>query len=300
MAFTVKLWAEVALDIEAGGCTDTGRIRKNNEDSYRLDSEVGLFVLSDGMGGLAAGEVASRLTVDTILAHCCEAEVDPSLALIGNRIPDASDAASRLASAIRLANRVVREAAMECDGGRNSSQTGMGATVVAAWISDGRLSLAHVGDSRAYRLRGNAFEQLTQDHSFVAEQVRNRMLTEEEAGRSDLQNVLTRALGVESEVEVDVVEEVVIEGDTLLLCSDGLTRELSDSQIAAVLKSAEDAEQAAGLLVDLGNQAGGGDNITAVVLRCATKRGQAFARIVRLASWFMKSRSIRTRNSEID
>lgn len=297
MGFTAKPRMETALEIEAGCCTDTGRIRKNNEDSYRLAAELGLFVLSDGMGGLAAGEVASRVTVDTIVGHCCDAEADPSLALSGSRISGVSEAANRLASAVRLANRAVREAALQsASGGQDSSPTGMGATVVAARISNGRLSLAHVGDSRAYRLRGNTFEQLTRDHSFVAEQVRNGMLSEEEAGRSDLQNVLTRALGVEAEVEVDVVEELVLDGDTLLLCSDGLTRELSDSQIAGILESTEDAEEAAGLLVDLANQAGGGDNITAVVLRCGPKRRQGFARIGWLGKRLMKSRSIRARN----
>jgi PPM family protein phosphatase len=294
MGFTAKPRMEVVLEIEAGCCTDTGRIRKNNEDSYQLAAEIGLFVLSDGMGGLAAGEVASRVTVETIVAHCCDAEADPSLALIGNRISGVSEAANRLASAIRLANRAVCEAAVQsASGGKDTSPTGMGATVVAARICDGRLNVGHVGDSRAYRLRGNAFEQLTRDHSFVAEQMRSGMLSEEEAGRSDLQNVLTRALGVEAEVEVDVVEELVVEGDTLLLCSDGLTRELSDSQIAGVLESTEDAEEAAGLLVDLANHAGGGDNITAVVLRCRPKRRQGFARIGRLGSWFMRSRSTR-------
>jgi serine/threonine protein phosphatase PrpC len=297
MGFTARSRMEVALEIEAGGCTDTGRIRKNNEDSYRLAAEIGLFVLSDGMGGLAAGELASCVTVDTIVGHCCDAEAGPSLVLIGGRISGVSEATNRLASAIRLANRAVREAAAQYEGGgKGSSQSGMGATVVAAWVNDGRLSVAHVGDSRAYRLRGDVFEQLTQDHSFVAEQVSSGMLSEEEAGRSDLQNVLTRALGVEAEVEVDVVEELVVEGDTFLLCSDGLTRDLSDSQIAGVLNSAEDAEEAAGLLVDLANQAGGGDNITAVVLRCEPKLRQAFARLGRLGNWLMKSRSIRTRN----
>jgi PPM family protein phosphatase len=297
MGLSAKSRMEVALEMEAGGCTDTGRVRKNNEDSYRLAPEIGLFVLSDGMGGLAAGEVASRVTVDTIVAHCCDAKADPLVPLIGGRVSGVSDAANRLASAIRLANRAVREAAAQSGaGGKDSSWSGMGATVVAAWVNDGRLSVAHVGDSRAYRLRGDVFEQLTRDHSFVAEQVSGGMLSEEEASRSDLQNVLTRALGVEAEVEVDVVEELVIEGDALLLCSDGLTRELSDSQIAAVLNSGENVERVAELLVDLANQAGGGDNITAVVLRCGPKRGQAFGRIGQLGNWFMKSRSNRTRN----
>jgi PPM family protein phosphatase len=290
MALSANSRIEAAMEIEAGARSDTGRVRENNEDSCLLASALSLFVLSDGMGGLASGEVASRLTVETVVAHCHDAEANPSLALIGERIPGASDASNRLASALRLANRLVHGAAQKHVRAQDAIRAGMGATVVAARFHDGRLSLAHVGDSRAYRLRGDAFEQLTQDHSFVAEQVRRGTLTAEEAGRSNLQNVLLRALGVEPEVEVDVVEELVLEGDTLLLCSDGLTRELSDSQIAAVLHDADDAEAAAKLLIDLANQAGGGDNITAIVLRCAPKPVGAFARVGRLGKWFKDSR----------
>ncbi|MGH9746390.1 MAG: PP2C family protein-serine/threonine phosphatase [Candidatus Acidiferrales bacterium] len=290
MSPTAKPPVEAAMEIEAGARSDTGRVRENNEDSCLLASALSLFVLSDGMGGLASGEVASRLTVETIVAHCRDAETNPSLPLIGERIPGVSDAANHLASAVRSANRVVHQAAQKHARAQDSIRAGMGATVVAARIHEGRLSLAHVGDSRAYRLRGDAFEQLTQDHSFVAEQVRRGTLTAQEAGCSNLQNVLLRALGVEPHVDVDVVEELVLEGDTLLLCSDGLTRELSDPQIAAVLHEASDAEGAAKFLVDLANQAGGGDNITAIVLRCAPRRAGAFARVGRIAKLFKGSR----------
>ena len=289
MTLTAKSRFETAIEIQAGACTDTGRIRKNNEDSYRLAPELGLFVLSDGMGGLAAGELASRLTVDTIVEHCREAEGDPSLTFTGNPMPDVMEVSNRLADAIHLANRAVREAGKKR--AQDSNPAAMGATVVAARISEGRVSLAHVGDSRAYRLRRGTLEQLTQDHSFVAEQVRSGVITEQEAKRSNLQNVLTRALGVESRVEVDILEELVLEGDTLLLCSDGLTRELSDSQIAAVLNDGGDAQEAAGRLVDFANQAGGGDNITAVVLRFGPKPTiGALGRVGRLGKWFKDSR----------
>lgn len=276
------------MEVQAGARTDPGRIRENNEDSYRLAPELGLFVLSDGMGGLAAGELASRLTVDTIVEHCREAEGDPSLTFTGNPMPGVMEVSNRLADAIHLANRAVREAGKKR--AQDSNPAAIGATVVAARISDGRLSLAHVGDSRAYRLRGGTLEQLTQDHSFVAEQVRSGVITEQEAKHSNLQNVLTRALGVESRVEVDILEELVLEGDTLLLCSDGLTRELSDSQIAATLSDGGDAEEAAERLIDFANQAGGGDNITAVVLRCGPKPTVgALGRVGRLGKWFKNS-----------
>lgn len=267
--------------MEFGVRSDTGRVRENNEDSFRLAPELNLFVLSDGMGGQASGEVASRLAAQTIVEHCRAAEANPSLALVGPRIEGVSAASNRLASAIRLANQVVRQ---EAD--KNEARQGMGATVVAVRFVDERLTLAHIGDSRAYRLRGGEVEQLTQDHSFVAEQVRKGVMTPEEAENSKLQSVLLRALGPDAEVEVDVTEELVMEGDTFLLCSDGLTRELSDAQLAAVLDEEEDEQGAADQLVDLANRAGGGDNITVIVLRFAPKPVGAFARIGR---WFKGS-----------
>jgi protein phosphatase len=140
-----------------------------------------------------------------------------------------------------------------------------------------------VGDSRAYLLRKGQFDQLTEDHSFVAEQVRRGILTPEQAGRSKMQNVLTRALGVENHVDVDVTEELLVEDDICLLCSDGLFRELSEAQIAGVLGESASAQESADRLVDLANQAGGGDNITAIVLRHAPKQSGALSKLGR---WF--------------
>jgi serine/threonine protein phosphatase PrpC len=250
----------VRLDI--GARTDVGRVRENNEDSYRLVPELGLFVLSDGMGGEAHGEMASRISVETLVAHCREATQNPALALIGNAQPELSRRANRLASAVRTANRAVHLAAEEQAGRR-----GMGATVVAIWLEQQRLALVHVGDSRAYLLRAGQLEQLTQDHSLVAEQVRSGVLTEEQASQSEMQSVLTRALGADSEVEVDAAEHLLLEDDTLLMCSDGLTRMVSDETIAERLRASSSAQRAADRLVELANDAGGADNITAVVLR---------------------------------
>jgi protein phosphatase len=275
------------MEMDFGALSDTGCVRENNEDSYGLAPEINLFVLSDGMGGLAFGEVASRLAVDAVVAHCREAEANPSMRLSGGRIDGVSAASNRLASAVRLANEIVHRAALQ-----NGARQQMGATVVAVRFAGERMSLAHVGDSRAYRLRGGDFEQLTQDHSFVAEQMRRGRMTRQEAGSSTLQNVLVRALGIDPTVDVDVSEELVMEGDAVLLCSDGLTRELSDAQIAAVLGEAEDAQEAAGRLVELAKQAGGGDNITAIVLRHAAKPVGAFARIGRLGKWLKGTRNL--------
>lgn len=267
--------------IDYGARSDMGRVRENNEDSFRTAPEINLFVLSDGMGGQASGEVASRLATDSILAHCHEAESNPSLPLVGEPLPGLSEDSNRLASAIRFANLEIRQATQ-----KHPEWRGMGATVVAVKLAGERMSLAHVGDSRAYRFRSGELEQLTQDHSFVAEQVRRGILTQEAAERSKLQNVLMRALGAEVEVDIDLEEQLLLEGDTVLLCSDGLTRELSNAQIAAVLKSACDAQIAADRLVDLANQAGGEDNITAIVLRRAAKPARGLTRIGR---WFKGS-----------
>ena len=148
------------------------------------------------------------------------------------------------------------------------------------------MSLVHVGDSRAYLLREDHLEQLTQDHSLIAEQVRRGGITKEEASRSSLQNILIRAIGVEPKVEVDVTEELVMDGDILLLCSDGLTREISEAQIAAILKDAKHAQEAADRLVSLATQAGGKDNITAIVVRKTSSSIAAFLHSSRLGKWF--------------
>lgn len=269
------------MELEFGAQSDTGCVRENNEDSFRVAPEMNLFVLSDGMGGLECGEVASRLVVETIVEHCSRADANPSLPFTGLRMEGVSEITNRLASAVRVANQAIHAEAK-----RSAGERTMGATVVAIRFADERMSLAHVGDSRAYRLRGDDFEQLTRDHSFVAEQVRQGRMTAQEAGSSRLQNVLVRALGVDPEVEVDLTEELVLEGDTVLLCSDGLTRELSDAQIAAVLLETENAQEATGRLVDLAKQAGGGDNITVIMLRPAARPVGAFGRISRLGKWF--------------
>jgi serine/threonine protein phosphatase PrpC len=276
---SARIEEPLTMNVEFGARSDTGRARENNEDNFASAPELNLFVLSDGMGGLAAGEVASKLACDTIIRRSRDAQSNPALPLVGEHLPGLSVTSNRLASAIRVANHVVYAAAQS-----NERKRGMGATVVAVWfVDEQRVSVAHVGDSRIYRLRGAEFVQLTQDHSFVAEQVRRGMMTQYEADHSNMQNMLLRALGVEPEVQVDVNEKDLLEGDTLLLCSDGLTRELSNAQISATLAEATSAQDSADRLIDLANQAGGGDNITAVVVRYAAKPIRTFAR---LGKWF--------------
>ena len=254
------------LRIESGARTDLGRVRKNNEDSYQIEPALNLYVLSDGMGGEAHGEVASSVAVETIVTHCQQAENSRATPIFGEPRPDVSERTNRLASAIHLANRKVFEMAEA-----NPEQKGMGATIVAAWIEDQKLSLAHVGDSRAYLLRAGSLDQLTADHSLVAEKVRVGILTPQEADASELQSVLTRAVGTSSTVEVDADEQMLLVGDSLLLCSDGLTRMVTDPEIASTLLTSTSAQEAADRLIDLANENGGLDNVSVIVVRFTQK-----------------------------
>lgn len=262
------------MHIEAGARTDLGRVRKNNEDCYSIDSSLQLYVLSDGMGGEAHGEVASKLAVQTVLTHCRQAENSRATPIFGESSAEVSERTNRLASAIHLANRKVFETAAS-----NPEQKGMGATIVAAWIEDQRLSLAHVGDSRAYLLRAGSMDQLTADHSLVAEKVRVGILTPQEADASEMQSVLTRAVGTSGTVQIDTDEHVLLVGDFLLLCSDGLTRMVTDPEIASTLLTSTSAQESADRLVELANDNGGVDNVTVIVLHVAEKSAGAFERL---------------------
>lgn len=254
------------MRIEAGARTDLGRVRKNNEDCFEIEAALNLYVLSDGMGGEAHGEVASKLAVETIMSHCQQAENSRATPTFGESKPDVSERTNRLASAIHLANRKVFETASS-----NPGHKGMGATIVAAWIDGQRLSLAHVGDSRVYLLRAGSLDQLTADHSLVAEKVRIGILTPQEADASELQSVLTRAVGTGENVEVDADEQMLIAGDSVLLCSDGLSRMVTDPEIASILLTSISAQNAADRLVDLANENGGVDNVSVIVLRLLPK-----------------------------
>ena len=250
------------MQIEVGARSDVGMVRHNNEDCFAVDLPLNLLVLCDGMGGQAAGEVASKLAVDVIMEHCRQASKNPQLPLVGDLQEEFSPQTNRLGSGIRLSNQAIREAAES-----SPSKSGMGSTVVAAWITGNVLGIAHVGDSRIYLLRDGNLQQLTLDHSLVMEQVRKGLMSREEAEKSSLSNVIVRALGAEPTVKVDVDEMWVKEGDQILLCSDGLTRMVSDEGIGQVLAEATSAQQASDRLVEIANDNGGEDNVTVIVGR---------------------------------
>jgi PPM family protein phosphatase len=248
--------------IASGGVTDVGRVRTNNEDCYKIVEPLDLFVLSDGMGGEAHGEIASALAVETVVKHCRDVEANPAAKVVGAVQPNWTARTKRLSTAVHLANRNIFKSAEE-----NPDQHGMGATLTAVWIDGAKLSIAHVGDSRAYLLRGGNLLQLTRDHSLVAEQVRRGILTPAEAEESDMQSVLLRALGAQAEIEVDAEEHTLFPRDVLLLCSDGLTRMVTEPEIAGTLQAETDPARAAEKLVALANERGGPDNITVVIVR---------------------------------
>jgi PPM family protein phosphatase len=249
------------MRIAIGAKTDVGLKRPHNEDDLCVDPEVGLFVVCDGLGGRNAGEVASRLAIEVIHKHIREAQRNANLPMVGAYDRQFSPLTNRLASAIRLANQAIRDAAKD-----QPDQEGMGTTVVSAMLNGQMLSVAHVGDSRLYLIRGDTIEPLTADHSLVVDQVRRGLLTEEEAERSPERNIITRALGVDDAVDVELGEVPLMQEDQLLLCSDGLTRDVKPGEILATVRREKDPQAAAERLVELANAAGGLDNTTVILI----------------------------------
>ena len=236
--------------LTAAGITDRGRMRRANEDYFVMRPEAGAFIVCDGMGGAAAGETASHLAADTAAAALAKAK--PGSAAIRE--------------AVRLANSAVYERARQ-----DRRLEGMGTTLVALSLAGKTAWVGHVGDSRCYRWRAGALQRLTQDHSLVEEQIRVGRMTREQARRSPMQNVITRAVGTRAEVVADVQEFKLQRDDLFLIASDGLTRELTDTAIAAILETAaSDLQAACAALVAAANAAGGRDNITCVLVRAGS------------------------------
>jgi protein phosphatase len=248
------------MRLRAGARTAVGKVRKHNEDSMACEPGLGLFVVCDGMGGEAAGEVASQLAIKTILETVNGADTSPP--------PTPSEEHKgfqprtlRLAAALERSNQAIYEQAQH-----DVHQTGMGTTAVSAWLENNQASLAHVGDSRAYLWHGGQLEQLTRDHSLVEEQVRAGIITREQSLESDKQNILLRALGKEPAVEVELGERQLQPGDYLLLCSDGLTRMVSERELSDTIGRLRDPQPIADRLVERAVENGGVDNVTAVVV----------------------------------
>ena len=236
----------------AAALSDRGRKRPTNEDAFGFSVEHGIYVVCDGMGGAAAGEIASSIAVDEMLRHLTAGrEAGAGLPALGE-------------NAVCAANEAVYARAQ-----RNQRLQGMGTTLVALAMEERRVWVFNVGDSRAYRLRNGRLEQVTVDHSLVEEQVRMGHMTEAEALRSPMRNVITRALGTQNCVTPDSFELEAEAGDVFLLCSDGLTREISDQAIESILQGAAGLEDRCARLIAAAKKAGGHDNITCMLVQAA-------------------------------
>jgi PPM family protein phosphatase len=263
------------------GQTDTGRVREHNEDTIAYDSDIGLLVLADGMGGYNAGEVASGIAVKTIVGLVRDAVEREDL-----RNHDSAAGLARasiiLRDAILRANKIIFQTARtqpQCEG--------MGTTVVGALFFDNRVSIAHVGDSRLYRMRSAGFEQLTMDHSLLQELVDRGFYSPEEAQRAANKNYVTRALGVEPNVDVEVQEHPVQKGDLYLICSDGLSDMVEDDDIHLTISTfGANLENATKQLIQLGNDNGGKDNISVVVAEIMESFPAPRGIFDKMLSWF--------------
>jgi len=264
------------LTTHSAGKTDVGLVRKNNEDNFGFDNRIGIFVVCDGMGGQAAGELASKIAVDTVLGYFHQEERRSGSEVLGRGFAEVSERANALANAVQLANKAIREASA-----RDAGSAGMGCTLVAVRVEGNLFSIAHVGDSRIYLVRQGAIQQLTTDHSLVMEQVRRGMITLEEAEHCEMQNVIVRALGSEDSVEPDLADLSLEENDTLLLCSDGLSRYVKDSAMLEVIGRVESLEDACDGLIEAAKSGGSDDNITCLLIRAVeqTWSGRLFGRI---------------------
>jgi serine/threonine protein phosphatase PrpC len=265
------------LTTQAAGKTDVGLVRKNNEDNFGYDNRIGIFVVCDGMGGQAAGELASKIAVDTVLGYFHQEQKKSGSEVLGRGFAEVSERANALANAIQLANKAIRETSA-----RDSESAGMGCTLVAVRVEGNLFSIAHVGDSRIYLIRQGTIQQLTTDHSLVMEQVRRGMITLEEAEHFEMQNVIVRALGSEDSVEPDLADLSLEEHDTLLLCSDGLSRYVKDAAMLEVLGRVENLDDACAALIEAAKAGASDDNITCLLIRAVeqTWGGRLFGHIV--------------------
>jgi serine/threonine protein phosphatase PrpC len=249
--------------IESCGATDIGRRRQLNEDSFLVDDDTGLYVVADGMGGHNGGEIASRLAVETVSAFIQRSRDSEKLTWPFGIEPTLSYSSNRLRTAVLLANRRIwREA------DSSEEYTGMGTTIVAALAEDGHLCICSAGDCRAYRVHPGHIEQLTTDHSWVQAAYEAGVLRAEALHSHPLRSIVTRAVGASESLEVDVLEQQVVLGDSFLLCSDGLHGMVADGAMLDIIRGTDARlDETVRRLISAANEAGGRDNITALMVR---------------------------------
>ncbi len=241
--------------MHVGISTDIGKHRDINQDSYYVSEkqEIPLFIISDGMGGHKAGEVASKMAIDIIKEKISDKN---------NRLKLEESIAELIRETIKIANLEIYKTSQE-----KEEYSGMGTTVTMAYILENKIFIGQVGDSRAYLLRNDKFIQLTEDHSLVAQLLKNGSITEEEAENHPQKNVITRAVGTDEEIDIDIVVEKIYNEDLILLCTDGLTNMVDDNEIKEVLLKRKDIQIACEDLVELANDNGGYDNITVMAIK---------------------------------
>jgi serine/threonine protein phosphatase PrpC len=252
----------VRLKAASAGLTDVGRKRDHNEDSFLIDDELQLYVVADGMGGHAGGGTASRIAVETIDKRLRDLRSGAALPLPPEpeNLQD-SPVPETIRSAVEQACLAIFAKAQE-----DPELAGMGTTVISLMLDDAHAFFAHVGDSRAYLVRGDLIQQISEDHSLVNEQIKAGMITPEEARHSRYRNIITRSVGFEEEVQVDVMGLLAEQGDTFILCSDGLANMLEDTEILETVRG-KPLGEIPGKLIEMANERGGDDNITVVAVR---------------------------------
>jgi PPM family protein phosphatase len=250
------------LRIEVAGQTDVGRKRTHNEDNFAIMAEYGLYVVADGMGGHASGEIASKMAVDTLQEFFAATADDPERTWPYKMDRSKGYEENRLVTGIKLCNLRIYEQAQ-----RNAKQRGMGTTLAALFAVEDGVYIAHVGDSRVYRIRERQIEQLTEDHSLLNDYKKMKRLTEEEIANFPHKNVIVRALGMKDTVKVDTRFEAPRASEIMLLCSDGLCGPLTDQRMLDIVQGTGDLPTATQRLIEGANENGGPDNITCVLAR---------------------------------
>ncbi len=262
--------------LEVAARTDAGMVRSHNEDSIAVDPACGLMVLADGMGGYNAGEVASGIAVSVIMA-----EMTSLLKCESVQALNEAQAVSLLAGSLQKANAAIYKAA-----GSDEQYAGMGTTVVSALFFDSRVAVAHVGDSRLYRLRGEKLEAITRDHSLLQEQIDCGMISAEDARHSQNRNLVTRAVGIDAGLEPEMHVHDVLVGDVYLLCSDGLNDMLEDGDIQSILYAMQgNLELAAEQLIQSANDSGGKDNVSVILVKVKQTFTKPRNRLTKLFNW---------------
>ncbi len=253
--------ARSKLRVVSAGLTDVGRKRSHNEDSFLIDEEVHLYVVADGMGGHAGGGTASRIAVETIDKEMRKVWENSDTPFRGTTTLQESPLPEVMRGAVERACNAIFRAAQE-----DPRLAGMGTTVIALLVKDDHVFFGHVGDSRAYLIRGDLIQQISEDHSFVNEQIKAGILTPEEAKHSRYKNIITRSVGFEEEVQVDVMGLLAEPGDTFILCSDGLANMLEDKELLELTRG-HTIDDLPKKLVDSANERGGDDNVTVIVVQ---------------------------------